>query len=184
MDSRINSQVIGSLIQDKNFSNWWTSSKFPIPFFDNQELSITFIGYEPGEDKEFLIEADKALANFLALGSTDRENISHLVYKNCMEFLNAVDFIEEDKSLRDIDDENEIWGFVWPSDIYVSRRPYREPDIYVQIACECDWEQEHGLQLIFRQGKKITRVSEQDGHLTEADAYGKADEEDELLAQF
>nr|WP_206680680.1 hypothetical protein [Hymenobacter polaris] len=77
-----------------------------------------------------------------------------------------VDFIEEDQPLRDIKDENEIWKFVWPTDIYVSRRPYNEPDIYVQVTCECDWEQEHGLQLVFKQGKKITRVSEQDGHLT------------------
>ncbi|MGI4739847.1 MAG: DUF6985 domain-containing protein [Janthinobacterium lividum] len=184
MNAQIQSQIIGSLTQDENFPDWWTSNKFPIPFFDNEELSISFTGYEPGEDSEFLIEADKALTNFLTLGKPDRESISYLVYKNCMEFLDTVDFIEEDQPLRDIKDRNEIWKFVWPSNIYLSRRPYNQPDIYVQIACECDWEQEHGLQLVFRQGRKITRVSEQDGHLTEADAYGKPDEEDELLAKF
>ena len=66
----------------------------------------------------------------------------------------------------------------------MSRRAYQEQDIYVQVACECDWEQEHGLQLVFRQGKKLTRISDNDGHLTEADAYGKPDEEDELLSKF
>lgn len=53
-----------------------------------------------------------------------------------------------------------------------------------QAFCECDWEEEHGLQLVFRQGKKLTRISDQDGHLTEADAYDKPDEEDELLSKF
>jgi len=52
------------------------------------------------------------------------------------------------------------------------------------VACECDWEPEHGLQLVFRQGRKLTRISAQDGHLTEADAYDKPDEEDELLSKF
>jgi hypothetical protein len=73
---------------------------------------------------------------------------------------------------------------VHPSEIYVTRRPKNDQDIYIQIACECDWEEEHGLQLVFRQGKKLTRVSSQDGHITEADAYGRPDEEDELLSQF
>ena len=52
------------------------------------------------------------------------------------------------------------------------------------MACECEWEQEHGLQLVFRQGKKLTRVSDQDGHLTKADAYGIPDNEDKLLSAF
>jgi hypothetical protein len=56
--------------------------------------------------------------------------------------------------------------------------------MYVQIACQCDWEQEHELQLVFRQGRKLTRISYFDGHLTESDAYGKPDEEDELLSGF
>lgn len=37
---------------------------------------------------------------------------------------------------------------------------------------------------MFRQGKKLTRISDQDGHLTEADAYDKPDEEDELLSHY
>ena len=80
--------------------------------------------------------------------------------------------------------EKEIWKFVHPQEIYVTRRSYNDCDIYVQITCECDWEQEHGLQLVFRQGRKLTRVSEQGGHLTEADAFDIPDSEDNLLAQF
>lgn len=54
--------------------------------------------------------------------------------------------------------------------------------LYVQVACACEWE--HGLQLAFRQGKKLTIISDQDGHLTEADAYDIPDEDDELLSRF
>lgn len=75
-------------------------------------------------------------------------------------------------------------NFVQPNQIYISRRHRRDKDVYIQVSCSCDWEQEHGLQLVFRQGKKITRISDEDGHLTEADAYDKPDSDDELLSKF
>ena len=101
-----------------------------------------------------------------------------------MDFLNAVGYDEYDKVLWEIKDKNDIWNHVQPYEIYVERRPYEDKDIYINIICDCDWELEHGLQLVFRQGKQITRVSMIDGHLTEADAYDKPDSEDELLSLF
>ena len=184
MTNQLTSQVIGQLNQDEKFADWWKSKPFEIPYFDNLRLAIIFMDFEPEHDTTFLKEADQALTNFFKLNSTDRNSISDLAHKNCRDFLEAVDFDEADQSLREIQDTNDIWKFIHPSEIYVSRRPYKDHDIYVQVACECDWEQEHGLQLVFRQGKKLTRISDQDGHLTEADAYGKKDEEDELLSKF
>ena len=182
MNTEITSKVIGRLKQTKEFPEWWKSDGVEIPFFDNKKLALTFMDFEPEQDLAFIDEADQALTNFLKLNSTTRNSISNLAYKNCMDFLDAVGFDEADEALRQIKDHNEIWSYIQPTEIYVTRRPYKEQDIYIQIACECDWEQEHGLQLVFRQGKQLTRISSQDGHLTEADAYGKADEDDELLS--
>jgi len=184
MSNQITSQVVGQLTQDENFSSWWKSKAFEIPFFDNEKLTVTFMDYEPEHDRMFIKEADQSLMNFLKLDSSDRNSISELAYKNYMDFVDAVGPDDIDQSLREISDRNDIWNFIHPTEIYVTRRPYKEQDMYLQIACECDWEQEHGLQLVFRQGKKLTRISDQDGHLTEADAYGKPDEEDELLSKF
>jgi hypothetical protein len=184
LSMEIISKIIGQLKQDDNFTDWWKSGEIAIPFFGNSKLTITFMGFEPEQDKTFINEADQALANFFELASADRNAISDLAYKNCMDFLTAVGFDKAGEPLRQIKDKNEIWNFIRPTEIYVIRRPYKEQDMYVQIACECDWEQEHGLQLVFKQGKKLTRISDQDGHLTEADAYDKPDEEDELLSGF
>lgn len=49
--------------------------------------------------------------------------------------------------------------------------------------CGCEWEEEHGLQLVFKEGKKLTRISGYDGHITAADAYDIPDEQDELLSK-
>ena len=184
MSKEIHSNIIGQLKQDNNFAKWWKSKEIEVPFFNNEKLIINFIGFAPEKDKTFIEEADQTLTNFLKLQTEDRNAISELAYKNCMDFLEMVEFDEDDEPLRQIKNKKEIWNFIRPTEIYVKRRPYNDRDIYLMLSCECDWEQEHGLQLVFRQGKKLTRISSQDGHLTEADAYNKPDETDELLSQF
>ena len=184
MSKSIKSNIIGQLIQVEDFDDWWISNDIEIPFFDNEEFTITFMDFEPKKDKAFIEEADHALSNFLALTANDRLSISELVLKNCRDFMEEVGVDEFGEDLQQVKDASEIWKFVYPAEIYVSRRNWGDKDIYIQIACNCEWEEEHGLQLVFKQGKKLTRISEQDGHLTEADAYGKPDSEDELLSQF
>ena len=178
----IHSKRIGQLTQDKDFHDWWRSEETEIPFFDGKRLTIIFTDFEPEADSTFLEEADSAISNFLRFDKQDRLKLSDLVFKNYADFLEAIGNDDEHKlTLRSIED---IWDFVRPIEIYVTRRPYGEMDMYVQIHCGCEWEEEHGLQLVFRQGRQITRVSEIDGHITEADAYGKPDSEDELLSRF
>lgn len=180
----INSNIIGKLIQNERFGNWWESNQIEIPFFDNQKMKITFMDFVPEDDEKFIKEADDALKLFLEKSNTDRLAISNLVHKNCMDFLNAIGYDEADKKLWEIKHQNEIWKFVQPKEIFIARRSHEDKNIYVAINCECAWEQEHGLQLVFRKGKQITRVSQIDGHLTDADAYDKPDSEDELLIKF
>lgn len=184
MKKELISSVIGKLTQDDEFDDWWLSDDIEIPFFDNRKIQVTYSDFTPEEDKTFLSEADKAIGFFLSKGKNDRALISELVFQNCMDFLNAIGYEEEDDKLWNIKDAHEIWKYVYPKDIYVERRPYNEKGIYVKVTCECEWEREHGLQIVFRQGKQVTRVSQQDGHLTKADAYDIPDEEDELLSRF
>src|SRR5690606_16658261 len=146
---------------------------------DNKKLPIIFLHFEPKHDTTFIEEADQALTNFLNLKAEDRSAVSEPVYKNCTDFFEATGFNEEVvKSFQEIEDPQDwhlqtikrggllnlpnvidVWQFVYPTTIYATRRPDKDKDIYIQIACECDLEDEHGLQLVYRQGKKITRIS-------------------------
>lgn len=175
------SKSIGTLFQNDQFDDWWESKLIEVPFLKNKAIKITFMDFIPERDTEFIKEADKALKIFLAKPESDRLLISNLAHKNCMEFLNAVEFDEADQPLLDITDKNEIWNFIYPQDIYITRRNRRDEYIYLNVTCECEWEQEHGLQLVFQKGEKLTRISQQDGYLIESDAYDKPDNEDELL---
>ncbi len=179
----VNSAIVGNLIQDERLDDYWENEGLEIPFFNHKKLKIVY-EFEPKKDAGFIKEADEALSNFLTMKIDDRNNLSELAHKNCMDFLNEIGQDEQDAHLWKIEDKNDIWQYIYPTEIYLKRRFYNDKDIYLSIACECDWEQEHGLQFVFRQGKKLTRISEQDGHLTEADAYGKSDTEDELLTNF
>lgn len=86
MNKEIISKIIGRLKQEESFPDWWKSEDVAIPFFDNDKLTITFMDFEPEQDKTFIDKADQALTNFLKLKANDRNLISELAYKNCMDW--------------------------------------------------------------------------------------------------
>ncbi len=57
----------------------------------------------------------------------------------------------------------------------VTRRPYGDKGIYISVECGCDWEEEHGLQLVLKNGLKVNKLGGYDGHLTNSDAFATAD---------
>jgi len=66
----------------------------------------------------------------------------------------------------------EVWDFVrFGGEPFVSRRTHGDKKVYVSLECGCAWEQEHGLQIVFREGNFINKVGPFDGHLSNADAF-------------
>ena len=128
--------------------------------------------YEVDSERD---EFEVAVRNFLALTVADRALATPHVYKNYLDFAYAVG---PDDLEVEIDDPDEVWNHVHPRAVRVRRRHRREARVYVVVAAECDWEPEHGLQLVYRDGKELSRVSAQDGHVTWADAYDVPDDED------
>jgi len=72
----------------------------------------------------------------------------------------------------------------WAPDVVIARpddvwQHVRMPDeflvlvdddvAYVSLECGCDWEVEHGLNLVFRDGDRISKVGQYDGHLHHVD---------------
>ncbi len=144
---------------------WWISDAVPVAFLGAKPLNFV-ITVPLLEGGGFASDVQNAIASFLLLTDADRLSTTDMVYKNYQDFLEATDM--DELSIRKPED---IWKFVTPQEIYVSRRHRRDGDVYIQLVCECEWELEHGLQFVYRGGNKLVRVSEQDGHLTEADAF-------------
>lgn len=73
----------------------------------------------------------------------------------------------------------EVWNYVdFGTIAIVSRRGNGDDRIYISLECECAWEREHGLQIVFRDGDVISKVGQFDGHVSNADAFDDPSMED------
>jgi hypothetical protein len=71
----------------------------------------------------------------------------------------------------DIPGPDQVWDHVTIGpEVYV-RRHHADGRVYLSIECECDWEPEHGLQVVIREGRVVSKVGPYDGHLTNASAF-------------
>ncbi|HEX8349581.1 MAG TPA: hypothetical protein VF598_06455, partial [Hymenobacter sp.] len=103
---------------------------------------------------------DKALENFIELSPHERMLDSDTVYRYYAETLEY-----GYTTPLDIKAPQDIWNFVTPLDIIVH---WDEDDgSYLCVSCDCEWEEEHGLQLVFKDGLVLTRASGHDGHIAD-----------------
>jgi hypothetical protein len=168
-------EEVGELHQNSDVPEWLDSDEMQIPFLGNLKLTITFQNMADDPAPE---EFADAIRSFLRLSEQDRAETNQYVFADYRDFIECVG---EDDFDFTIDDESSVWEHVHPTQIYVSRRHYGDKAVYVQIAAECDWEEEHGLQVVFKCGKTLKRVSDQDGHLTTSDAYDRPELEDVIV---
>jgi len=150
------------------------SKAIDVPCFPGARLRFVFDDIA-GDDHPG--EFASAVTRFLSLTTRDRDHAASYVFKNYREICDAVG---DDEVGVVIDGAADVWSYVRLDEIFVSRRPYGDRKVYVQITAECEWEPEHGLQIVYREGSELTRVSQQDGHLSHVDAYGLPESEDRI----
>jgi hypothetical protein len=169
----MNIPALGKLKPDSHILEWLVSEPLEIPLLDGLRLSITLDSFVDGDQQD----VENAISSFLKLGNADRLAVTPYVFANYKRMTELVS--EEDLGCQ-ITSEAAVWQHVHPNEIYVSRRPRRDRAIYISIAAECDWEPEHGLQIVYRRGSELVRVSDQDGHLTHTDALGLPEDLDQI----
>jgi hypothetical protein len=170
----MNVEPLGELTPHLRIDGWWISEAVSVGYFPNTPLRFVLEGFtgDPAP-AEFVA----AVRNFLALTVEDRAEAIPCVFKNYTDF---VEDVGDDELDFVIDASAEVWAHVHPSEVHVLRRAYGDQKVYVTLGANCDWEEEHGLQIVYREGKQLNRVSAQDGHVTHADAYGLPEHEDRV----
>ena len=165
---------LGELAPDREFPDWLVSAPVPVPILGGVPLAFTLEGVaadsRPGEFTE-------AVRNFLALRLEDRDSAAPHILENYQRI--AADWGLA-PGVPQLTFPADVWACVHPVEIRVSRRRRCDQRVYVQVCAECDWEPEHGLQLVYREGRQLSRVSQQDGHLTHTDAFDLPEEEDRI----
>ncbi|MEM6988962.1 MAG: hypothetical protein AAF721_00650 [Myxococcota bacterium] len=139
----------------------YVSELTPVQVLGGVPCRILVEQYDDDRDQS---EIQQAVANFLALDTsalTDAQSHVFAYYADCRQYADV-----------NIESADQVWKHVQLGNApVVSRRFYGDRGVYVSLECNCDWEEEHGLQLIFRNGEAITKVGPYDGHLTNVDAF-------------
>jgi hypothetical protein len=146
-----------------------------VPYFDGRQVKFWLADLTEADEQD----AANAVGAFLALGTTARLTAGAFVFQNYQKIVEA---IGEDQMWCHIGSPEAIWEHVQPNYIRVVRRPRLDKLIYIVIDAECDWDPEHGLQIVYRRGSELVRVSDQsDGELTYAEAYDLPEDQDKIV---
>jgi len=151
------SKIVGQLTTTNHDPDLFESKPFPIPYFDNKELKVGFVD---AKHQPYLDSADRVLENFTKLSAIDRTNNSGMVHHYYSETLKNGYTVK-----LDVKTANDIWKFVTPTEIIIHGD--ENDEFYLCVSCECEWEEEHGLQLVFKNGQTLTRASGHDGHFAD-----------------
>ena len=159
---------LGTVVKDADLG-WYRSAPIPVPVLGGAPCLITVDGYDDDPAQE---DFHAVIRNFLALDHSALVEAASSIYAY---YRDAMDDV-----LADGDDEwhVEISG---PEDVLAHVQLGNEPivvrdsngdqRVYVSVECECAWEPEHGLQIVFRDGATVTKVGPYDGHLTNSAAH-------------
>lgn len=144
-----------------------SNKTFEVPVFQNHSCSIVLKDYMQ-ENETGKQEMINCALNLLGCNESVLRDAATHVFKYYKYFCEIAD----DSSLPKIRNAAAVWKHVeFGSSIIIQRRSFGDKGLYASLECECDWEPEHGLQIVLKEGKRITKVGPYDGHLTNSDAY-------------
>lgn len=152
--------MLGVVEKDDDM-DWLYSAPVPVRALGNAEVAFILEGYEDDPNPR---DYDAAIAAFLSAGPDVLAAAALHVYDYYLDINSHWD--PEDDEYLDIPAPDKVWEHVqFGFEAHVQRDDAGSP-VYVSLECNCDWEPEHGLQLVFRGGGTVSKVGPYDGHLT------------------
>ncbi|MBU0660714.1 hypothetical protein KKG22_00875 [Patescibacteria group bacterium] len=162
MNKKINFESIGEV----DLSGDCTSKPISVPFLKDK---LVIFNLEYLFEESDVIDFDNAIKVFLKNKYDIFDSIIEPLYEYYQDNL--------EYSNIDIEKENILNHIQFGNVINVEKREY-DKKVYLSFECECDWEREHGLQIVFKEGNIINKIGPYDGYLTNASAYGNKEFDD------
>jgi hypothetical protein len=129
---------------------------------------MCFISLENYDEDHCQQDFHVAIQNFLLIEQSVIRAVEQDIYRyyqDCNSYLQP-----DDEEFISIASPEDIWEHIEiGGEATVSRRFDGDQGIYISLSCYCDWEEEHGLQIVFKNGSRVNRVGSCTGHLTNAD---------------
>jgi hypothetical protein len=153
---------------------WYYSEPIPVPMLNGQICRFVVNGYD---DDASPADFPTAIRNFLSADRRVLEEAEPHIYRYYQD-CNAM-WEPDDEEYLVIDSPSGVWEHIqFGTEPMVTRRSSGDKHVYISLQCDCDWEPEHGLQIVFRKGLRVNKVGIHDGHVTNSDAYADARLED------
>jgi hypothetical protein len=157
-------------VQKDEALGWYFGPAMPIPVLGGAQCCIVVDGYDEDRRPE---DFHVAIANFLTIGPEVLKRAEPFLYRYYQ------DCARHGDATATIASPADVWRHLhFGDEPQVKRRAHGDKGIYVSLSCRCDWEQEHGLELVFKNGLTVNKVGPFDGHATNADAYAEPGFED------
>lgn len=102
----------------------------------------------------------RALDGFLALAADQKVDWTHQVALDCHYMCLRLELDGEEPPVR-LGKRNDVWKHVRLTQVFIPQHG-TSADRYVFVSGDCDWEVEHGLELLFK-NERLFKVCEQDG---------------------
>lgn len=155
------------VVEKDEGTGWWCGRERPVAMLGASRCCIAIDGYDEDENKP---DFHRAIANFLAADEAVLKAVSSAVfayYQDMMAYATP-----GDEAYVEIASPDDVWAHVqFGYEPLASRRNSSDRDVYISLECNCDWEPEHGLQIVFRDGNRVCKVGPFNGHLTNGDAF-------------
>ncbi|MFD0279701.1 DUF6985 domain-containing protein [Kitasatospora sp. NPDC127111] len=158
----------------------YVSAPLPVPVFGDAPCRFVVAGYGDDDAKA---DFETAIRAFLRLDESALTSASAPVFQY---YLDARTEVGGDEDFVSVAGPDDVWSHVRPAgEVSVQREDaHGDQQVYVSVECECAWEPEHGLQVVFRRGSSVSKVGPFDSHLTNASAFDRADLADVVYHRF
>lgn len=153
---------LGTVTQD---GDWLVTEPREVPALGGR-CRFLIDGYDPQEETRDLVACVEA---FCSLDVSHLESASGHVFDYYRDVASEV--ASRTPGFPDISQPAQVWDFVTLTREPVVQREEDGGPWFVALENECAWEPEHGLMLVLKEGREVTKVSEYDGHLTNRHAF-------------
>ena len=149
------------------------SEALPVVALGGKRCSFELEGYEGDPHPDDFLQA---VRNVLGASQRLLLDATPYVHQYCVEML---DLWGDEAPELVIQRPEDVWQHVDLGSAFVVSRDFGPGrDVFVSLECNCAWEAEHGLQLVFKNGREISKVGPFDGHVSNASAYADTTLED------
>lgn len=159
-------EQLGNFTEDE-LLGWLTRDDMSFPLLGGETGTLILDDYRP-EDHQAFVDAVK---NFMALTPDCFKLASEHLLAYYKDYEDIYDDLGWSKPLLDTSDD--LWNYVTLGNSPLARFREEDKTVYISLSCSCDWEPEHGLMLVFKNGEYINKLGPYDGHVTNSDAFDK-----------